>query len=125
MLLLLFLAIPASAQQDYPRDVSYCWTLPTEYVDGTPIQAGDLANTRIVVTRQSGETVIDGLVPIGINNPGDRQCFSFASGIPQPGTYTALAYAITVDDISSDASNEAIKKFTGKPKPATSLEATP
>ena len=119
----LFLLAPvALAQQDYPRDIDYCWTLPTKYVDGTDIQPGDLASTRIVSVRQDNTVAIDELVPVGTVLPGERQCHTFAGSIPQPGTYTAVAYAITVDDISSDASAEAVKKFTGKPLPPVSLD---
>lgn len=113
----LLLAPVAFAQQDYPRDITYCWNLPTKYVDNTDIQPGDLASTRIVTTRQDGTLVLDELVVVGTLLPGERQCQTFVGVIPQPGTYTGVAYAITVDDISSDASNESLKKYTGKPLP--------
>lgn len=122
LLWLLFLPALTLAQSDYPRDISYCWNLPTQYVDASDIQPGDLASTRIVVVRHSGETVIDELVPVGALLPGERQCNNFAASIPQPGTYSAVAYAITVDDISSDASSSVDKRFTGKPLPPQSFQ---
>lgn len=121
-LALMLLAAPLFAQQDYPRDINYCWNLPTKYVDNTDIQPGDLASTRIVTERQDGTVVLDELVPVGTLLPGERQCRTFVGVIPQPGTYTGVAYAITVDDISSDASGAAVKKFTGKPLPPQNYE---
>lgn len=115
--ILLFMPMLAFAQSDYPRDITYCWTLPTQYVDGTTIAAGDLATTRIVSSRNSGEAIIDQLVPVGTTLPGENMCFTFVGAVPSPGTYVAVAYAITIDDVSSDASNESTKKFTGKPLP--------
>jgi hypothetical protein len=114
ILLLLFTAAYAA---DYPRDITYCWSLPLKYVDGTDILAGDLASTRIVTTRNDGSQIIDELVAVGQLLPGANQCQTFVGAIPQPGTYTGVAYAITVDDISSDPSGEAVKRFTGKPLP--------
>jgi hypothetical protein len=113
----LLLAPVAFAQQDYPRDITYCWTLPTQYVDGSDIQPGDLASTRIVTERNDGTPVLDELVAVGQLLPGENQCQTFVGVIPQPGTYNGVAYAITIDDISSDASGTAIKKYTGKPLP--------
>ena len=120
-LLLLLFTVAAHAQQDYPRDIEYCWTLPTLYEDGSDIQPNDLASVRIVTVRNDGSQVIDYLVDVGTLLPGEAQCFNFVAAIPQPGTYTAVAYAVTVDGISSDASAAAVKKFTGKPLPPTDL----
>jgi hypothetical protein len=121
-LTLLLMMAPASAQQDYPRDIAYCWTLPTQYVDGTDIQEGDLASTRIVTQRNDGTLILDELVPVGTLLPGAAQCQTFVGAVPQPGTYIGVAYAITIDDISSDASGAATKKFTGKPLPPQNYE---
>lgn len=121
-LLFLLLPITAMAQQDYPRDITYCWTLPTQYVDGSVIEAGDLATTRIAASRNSGESIFDELIPVGTTLPGERQCHTFVGAIPGPGTYLAVAFAITIDDVSSDASNEASRKFTGKPLPPQSFD---
>ena len=115
--LLLTLSVTVHAQQDYPRDISYCWTLPTQYVDGTDIQPGDLGNIRIVTSRNDGTSVLDELVPITTELPGEQMCKTFVDSIPQPGTYLGVAYAITIDAISSDPSNESSKKYTGKPLP--------
>jgi hypothetical protein len=111
---------------DYPRDVIVCWTHPTDYellpgqTTPDPIQDGDLANTRITGERQNAIVIIDELVPVS-GVPGSAQCKTFVAAIPQPGTYTFFAYSITVDDISSDASNMAVKKYTGKPQPPNGL----
>lgn len=120
--ILLFMPTLAFAQSDYPRDITYCWTLPTEYVDGTLIEAGELATTRIAASRNSGESILDQLVPVGTTLPGERMCFTFVGAVPNPGTYVALAYAITVDGASSDASNTSTKKFTGKPLPPQTFD---
>jgi hypothetical protein len=108
-------------QQSYPVDISYCWNLPTAYTDGTLIEPGDLDSTRIVVNRHSGELVIDSQVAVGALLPGELQCHTFVGAISQPGTYTGMAYAMTVDGTSSDPSNTAEKKFTGKPLPPQSF----
>jgi len=108
------------AQSNYPRDVTLCWTHPTLYEDGTTIEDGDLRGTFIHGERQNLLVILDEEVPItGV--PGSMQCQTFVGAIPQPGTYTFTAFAITVDDISSDASNAAIKKYTGKPLPPEGL----
>ena len=117
----LLLASTALAQQDYPRDITYCWVLPSQYVDGSAIQEGDLASTRIVSERNDGTQVLDEMVPVN-TSPGGSQCKTFVGVIPQPGTYLAVAYAITVDDISSDASDVASRKFTGKPLPPQNFQ---
>ena len=120
--LALLLDPAAFAQQDYPRDITYCWVLPSQYVDGTAIQQGDLASTRIVSERNDGTQILDELVNVGQLAPGENQCRTFLGAVPQPGTYLAVAYAITVDDISSDASNVASRKFTGKPLPPQNFQ---
>ena len=121
ILLGLFLAATALGQSSYPRALTLCWEHPSLYVDGSEIQPGDLANTRLVVNRHDGANAFDVLVPMeGL--PGSTQC-STQTSIPQPGTYTALAFSITIDDTSSDESNASVKKYTGKPLPATGLAA--
>ena len=120
LLLLTILFSAGAFAADYPRDIVYCWNLPTQYVDGSDILPGDLTDIRIVTVRQSGETIIDSLIPVGANLPGDRQCHTFTAAVPQPGTYTAVAYALTADDVS-DASGESVKRFTGKPLPPNSV----
>lgn len=125
-LLLGSLTITSAQSPTYPRDAIVCWTHPTEYellpgqTVADPIQDGDLANTRITAERQNGIVIIDELVPVtGV--PGSAQCKTFVGAVPQPGTYTFLGYSITVDDISSDASAAAVKKYTGKPRPPAGL----
>jgi hypothetical protein len=103
---------------NFPRDITLTWTNPTEYVDGTLIEVGDLAGTKIVCARQDGTVAIDELVPITAG-PGGVEGKAFLDLIPKPGRYTCNAFAITVEDFSSDASNDSVKKYTGKPKPGT------
>lgn len=113
------LTIQAQAP-DYPRNAILCWTHPTLYEDGTTIEDGDLRGTHVHGERQNLLVILDQEVPMqGL--PGSTQCQTFVGIIPQPGTYTFTAFAITVDDISSDASNTAIKKYTGKPNPPNGL----
>ena len=120
--LLLLLAPSAFAQQDYPRDITLTWTWPTLYTDNTVIQPGDLRGAFITCDRQDGTRVIDTEIPI-TTALGSTQTEVFVGFIPQPGTYTCFSFAITVDDISSDPSNPASKKYTGKPLPITSFTA--
>jgi hypothetical protein len=117
---LLLGSITLAQSPSYPRDAIVCWTHPLLYEDGTDIQDGDLANTRITAERQNLLMVIDELVPVS-GVPGSAQCKTFVGAIPQPGTYTFIGYSITVDDISSNASAAAIKKYTGKPLPPNGL----
>lgn len=120
------ITVTVAQTPSYPRDAIVCWTHPTEYellpgqTVADPILDGDLANTRITAERQNALVVIDELVPVtGV--PGSAQCKTFVGAIPQPGTYTFVGYSITVDDISSDASAAAVKKYTGKPNPPNGL----
>ncbi len=122
LFVLCFACACALAQSSYPRDITLCWTHPTEYTDGTLIQDGDLANTRLTTDRHDGSRVSDTMIPV-VGLPGERQCATMAGSIAIPGTYTNFAYAITIDDTSSDASNPAVKKFTGKPLPDSNVTA--
>ncbi|MHA2047655.1 MAG: hypothetical protein ACW99G_22975 [Candidatus Thorarchaeota archaeon] len=117
---LLLGSITFAQSPSYPRDAILCWTHPTLYEDGTTIQDGDLAHTRVTGIRHSGETVVDQNIPM-VGLPGAQQCQTLVGVIPQPGTYTFVAYSVTVDDISSDPSNTAAKKYTGKPNPPEGL----
>lgn len=117
---LLLGSITLAQSPSYPRDVSLCWTHPTQYEDGTTIQDGDIAYTKLTGTRHSGEMVIDTDSAMTVL-PGAVQCQTLVGAVPQPGTYTFLAYTVTVDDISSDASNSTEKKYTGKPNPPVNL----
>jgi hypothetical protein len=120
VLILLLLPLVAFGQQVYPLDITLTWTNPSLYVDDTEIQAGDLAETRITCSRHSGETVLDATFPVTAG-PGGAESETIPGAIPQPGTYKCLAYSITVDNISSDASNPAERKYTGKPKEILNL----
>ncbi len=125
-LLLGSLTITVAQSPSYPRAATVCWTHPTHYellpgqTTADPIQDGDLANTRITAERQNALVVIDELVPVS-GVPGSAQCKTFVGAIPQPGTYTFVGYSITVDDISSDASASAVKRYTGKPQAPNGL----
>ena len=108
----------ARAQSPFPQDLTLAWNLPTLYEDGSDIQPGDIANIRVNCARHSGETVLDELVPVpSALLPGDRQEQTFVGVIPSSGTYTCYGYALTVEGISSDASNPAQKRIRGKPRP--------
>mgnify|MGYP003657591648 CR=1 FL=1 len=52
-LLALFMCSSAFAQQDFPKDITVSWTNPSEYVDATLIEAGDLDSIRVEVYRQN------------------------------------------------------------------------
>lgn len=116
LFLLALLPLNAIAQQDYPRDISYCWTNPTEYEDNTLIEAGELTSVRIEVFR-NGDTVPYFVQEIPATQPGVEQCETLAGAIGQPGTYVGYGYAQAngVWSVASNASNA--KKYTGKPKP--------
>jgi hypothetical protein len=116
-LLLLLLPALAFAQQDYPRAITLSWTNPDTYEFGTPIEPGDLESIRVECFRQS-----DPLTPVFTSTVPDTgeglaQSETFDSVIPSPGTYSCFAYAIVVGGAESAPSNEAIKKYTGKPLP--------
>ena len=115
LLVLLTLPVVAFAQQDYPRDITLSWTNPSQYVDGSVIEAGDLESIRVECFRGS-DTVATFVSSVPDTGEGAPQTETFAGVIPQPGTYTCFAYAIAVG-VESDASNAASRKFTGKPLP--------
>ncbi len=128
LILLGSLTISLAQSPSYPRNVTVCWTHPTHYelepgeTVAAEIQDGDLAHTRIVGNRHSGEIVLDENVPMqGL--PGSQQCQTFVGAIPNSGTYNFVGYSVTIEDISSDASNSAEKKYTGKPQVATGVVA--
>ncbi len=115
---LLWTIFNASAQSNYPRDIQLSWNWPTLYVDNTEIQDGDLASARLICTRHDSVVAFDTIIPIGNGVlPGERQTQIFVGDIPKPGTYSCVAFAITIDGTSSDSSEAVLKKFTGKPNP--------
>jgi hypothetical protein len=126
LILLGSLTISVAQSPTYPRDLTLCWTHPTHYelepgqTVAAEIQDGDLDHTRLTGIRHTGESILDQQVPMqGL--PGSQQCQTFVGQIPLPGTYTFEGYSVTVDATSSDASNQAVKKYTGKPNPASGL----
>lgn len=112
------LAFPfmACAQQDYPRNISFCWTNPTQYEDDTLIGDGELQLIRIEVYRQNDASPTF-TAEFPATTPGAEQCETLTGAIPQPGTYTGYGYA-QANNLWSVASNASDpKKYTGKPKP--------
>jgi hypothetical protein len=109
------------AQQDYPREITVDWTNPTQYVDGSIIEAGDLESIRIEVFRHDDPVTPVYTATVPDTGEGLSQSEVFADAIPQPGTYTVYGYAIVVDGTESDPSAPAQKKYTGKPRPITTV----
>jgi hypothetical protein len=116
ILALVLLSTTAVAQQDYPRAITLSWTNPSQYVDGSVIEAGDLESVRVECVRNNDTVpVFSSTVPV--TGEGVSQSETFTGVIPQPGTYNCVAYAIVVDGTESDPSNTASKKYIGKPLP--------
>ena len=118
--LLLFPAL-AVAQQAYPRDITLSWANPSTYVDGSVIEAGDLESIRVECFRQN-DTIATFTSTVPDTGEGLAQSETFVGVIPSPGTYSCFAYAIVVGGAESDPSNEAIKKYTGKPLPPQTFQ---
>lgn len=112
----MFMAATANAQQDYPRDMTVCWTNPTNYVEGGVIEAGDLELIRLEIFRNA-DTVPTFTATIPDDGEGVYQCETLTGVIPNPGTYSRFAYAIVVGGDESDKQAPDFKKFTGKPNP--------
>ena len=118
---LLFTSMLAFSQSNYPRDIELSWTNPSNYVDGTSIQPGDLDFTRLVCDRHDGVNFIDQNIPLGADIPGGPSLVVLTGAVPKPGTYNCSAFSVTIDGTSSDASNVVAKKYTGKPVPPANL----
>jgi hypothetical protein len=116
VLLAALISVSAFAQQDYPRDITLSWTNPSQYVDGSVIDAGDLDSIRVECFRGS-ETTATFTSTVADTGEGAAQTETYPGVIPNPGTYTCFAYAIVVDGTESDASNSAERKYIGKPLP--------
>ena len=114
LLVLALIPVAALAQQMFPQDLSLSWTHPTQYTDLTPIEPGDLRGTLLQCSRNDNTLIVNEEVPFG--GPVE-QSYTFVGVIPQPGTYTCIAFSITIDGVMSDASNEVVRKYTGKPLP--------
>jgi len=112
----LLMSASAFAQQDYPRDLTLSWTNPSAYEGGAPIEAGDLETIRLECFR-SNDTVAAFTAAVPDTGEGLAQSETFVAVIPSPGTYRCYAYAIVVGGAESQPSNEALKKYTGKPLP--------
>lgn len=112
----------ALAQQLFPRDITLTWTNPTQYEDGSLIEAGDLTDIRVVCYRNNNTVpIIDVTVPAAGEGLLQTETLSV---IPQPGTYICEVYARIFDGTESVASNQSLpKKYTGRPKAATGLGA--
>ena len=112
----------AIAANNFPEPITLSWTLADQYVDGTTIQPGDLASTRVTCSRHDGVEAFNEIVDLDASDlPGDSVSNIFPDSIPKPGTYTCFAFSVTIDGTESDASNAAIKKYTGKPNPPNNL----
>jgi len=108
----------ANSQSTYPRDITLSWTWPILYTDATEIQDGDLRGGDLYCFRNQDTVPVVDTVPVIIEGlPGSAQETTFVGAIPQPGKYRCFLTAVTVDELSSDFSNEAFKRFTGKPLP--------
>ena len=115
---LIALCVSASvyAQQSYPRDITLSWTNPSTYVDGSTIEAGDLASVRVECYRRNDtDPVFTSTVPA--TGEGLAQSETFTGVIPSPGWYECWSFAIVVDGTESDPSSTAERKFIGKPLP--------
>lgn len=106
---------------DYPRDITLTWTNPSQYVDGSPIEAGDLESIRIECANQAQPTVLVVNETFPDNGEGAQQSNTWVGVIPNPGNYICYGWAIVVGGISSDASNPATKKYVGTPLPPVIL----
>lgn len=113
--ILILISVSVNAQQNYPRDITVCWTNADSYVDGTLIDTGDLVSDRIEIYRQN-DTVPAFTATIPALGEGLDQCETFTSAIPQPGTYRIEGYSIVVGGIESDASESIFEKYIGKPR---------
>ena len=110
----------ALAQQLFPADLTLSWTNASQYEDGTAIAAGDLASVRVECVRNNDTTpTFTATVPV--TGEGQPQSETFTGAIPNPGTYTCVAYSILFDGTESVASNSAEKKYTGRPRPPENL----
>ena len=116
LILLGLLPAAALAATDYPRDITLNWTNPSEYVDGSPIEAGDLDAIRVECYR-GNDTVPTFTSTVPDNGEGLLQSETYVNAIPSPGTYSCVAYAIVIDGTESDASNSTLRKYIGKPMP--------
>ena len=112
----LLLASTASAQQEYPRDITLSWTNPSLYVDGTPIEAGDLTGIRLECYRHDDAiTPVIAATEVALGE-GAPQSVTYSGGIAKPGTYTCYGYAIVIGGIESDPSLPTSQKYVGKPQ---------
>lgn len=114
--ILLLLSSVALGATDYPRDIQVDWVNPSEYVDGSMIEAGDLVSVRIEIFRQN-DTVPVFVATVPVTGEGLEQSELFAGAVQQPGTYLIYGYSIVVGGVESDASDSVSRKYTGKPLP--------
>ena len=114
---LLVLALPAQAQQDYPRDLTLKITQPTQDVFGTLLDPGDLKDNRYECARNDGTIILTNEIKPVRADPGSWQTETWVGVIPQPGTYICFAYVSNIEGAESDASNPHDEKYIGKPLP--------
>jgi len=115
-LVLFLFPVLVFAQQTFPRDVTFSWDNASAYTDGTLMEPGDLTGVRVECFRQN-----DTVPLITANFPaigeGQPQTETLTGVIPQPGTYTCVAYSIVIGGIESLASNADSVKHVGRPNP--------
>lgn len=114
-LLLLGMSATAFGQQDYPRDITLSWQNAAQYESGEQIAAGDLTSVRVECFRNN-DLVPSFTATVPVTGEGLPQAEDFAGVIPNPGTYSCVAYSIIFDGTESVVSGAAIRKYTGKPK---------
>lgn len=117
--LILLLLSSVAYGADYPRDVSVDWINASEYVDGSPIQEGELEAVRIEIYRQQDAVPVF-VATVPVSGVGLAQSEVFAGAVQQPGTYLIYGYSIA-GGIESDPSNSVLRKYTGKPLPPVLL----
>ena len=121
--LLLMLLFPvASFGATFPADITLSWVNAAEYVDNSPIEAGDLVSVRVEGFRHDDPVTPTFTATVPVTGESQPQSETF-NAIPRPGTYTCYGYSIVVDNTESDRSNPAQRKYIGKPFPPVTFES--
>ena len=117
----LLFAGAALSQTLFPQDITFSWLNADQYEDGSLIELGptDVFSVRIDCVRNNNAVPILSQT-FTATGPGLTQTEVVVGGIPQPGTYTCVGYSI-VNGIESQPSASIEKKYTGRPKPPTSM----
>lgn len=114
----------ASIVQGAPVNADLSWEAPTAREDGTPLQAGDLAEYRIYYAVDGAEEV----GPIVVTSGQSETVTIDLSPRPQPYAVRFEATAVDTDGRESARSNSVQLEFvvssTAAPAPPTRLEFT-